>query len=83
MVQTRSVVAGVTLGLLIVAAGLFFIFGKDALWAMTEAFYNLFGIQSTRTQGWAFLTSAIGVVITLFGAFLIWAVLMVRKNAKT
>lgn len=82
MVQTRSVVAGVALGLIIVAAGLFFIFGKDALWAMTQAVYNLFGIQSTRTQGWELLTSAIGVVITLFGAILIWAVFRVRQNAK-
>jgi len=80
MVQTRSVVAGVAVGLMIVAAGLFFIFGKDALWAMTQAVYNLFGIQSARTQGWEWLTSAIGVA--LFGAFLVWAVFRVRQNAN-
>lgn len=83
MVQTRSVVAGVVAGLLIVAVGLFFIFGKDALWGMTQAIYSLVGIQSARTQGWEWLTSAIGVIIALFGGFLVWAVLKVRQNVNS
>ena len=50
---------------------------------MTQAIYNLAGIQSARTQGWKWLTSAIGFLVTLFGAFIIWTVLMIRHSANS
>jgi nitrogen fixation-related uncharacterized protein len=83
VVQRRSVILGITFGLIIVAIGLFFIFGKDFLWSVTQSIYNILGIQSTRTQGWEMLTSAIGTGIVVCGAFLIWTVNQIRRNSTT
>ncbi len=74
---------GILFGLIILAIGLFFIFGKDFLWSVTQAVYSMFGIQAARTRGWELLTTFMGLGIGLFGAFVTWAVVMVVKNAAS
>jgi len=82
VVRRRSVIFGILFGLIFVAGGLFFIFGKDMLWSLTQGFFGLLGIQSVRTQGWEWLTNAIGLLIGLFGVFVIWVVIQIGRNAR-
>jgi hypothetical protein len=80
MIQTRSIVAGVLLGLAIVSLCLVFILAKDWLWSLFELGYGLLGIQGTRTHLWQMFTTTIGLGVAAFGAFVLWAVIMRVRN---
>ena len=46
MVHKRSLIAGLLLGLLILALGLALIFSKGWVWSLFEIFYGLLGIEA-------------------------------------
>ena len=54
---------------------------QDAPWALLEFVYSTLGIQAQRTQLWSTFMTAIGVLTTLFGLFVIWAVVMRARNS--
>jgi hypothetical protein len=72
MVHKRSVIAGILLGLLILAFGLALIFAKDWVWSLFELFYGLLGIQSEPTQMWEMFITTIGLGVSAVGLFTIW-----------
>ena len=80
MIQTRSIAAGVLVGLAIVGLGLAFILAKDWLWSMFVLGYGLLGIQAERTHLWELFTTTVGLGVTLIGAFVLWTVYSRARN---
>ncbi len=81
MVERRSVIAGLLFGALFVAAGTILIVFQDIPWALFEFVYGMLGIQAQRTPLWSSFMTVIGVLVTLFGLFVIWAVVMRARHS--
>ncbi|NCF69544.1 MAG: hypothetical protein GWP61_26635 [Chloroflexi bacterium] len=82
MVHKRSVIAGILLGLLILAFGLALIFAKDWVWSLFEIFYSMLGIQAERGPYWGMFITTIGLGVSAIGLFTIWTVWRRWRNGK-
>lgn len=82
MVENRSVVAGLLFGALIFIFGLALIFAKDWIWPLFEFFYGMLGIQAQRAQLWQTFITIIGLGISAFGLFTIWAIWKIKQNSR-
>lgn len=81
MVERRSVIAGLLFGALFVTVGTILIVFQDVPWAIFDFVYGILGIQPQRTPLWSSFMTVIGVVTTLFGLFIIWAVAMRARHS--
>jgi hypothetical protein len=80
MIQKRSVVLGILVGLIIVAGGLVLILAKEWLWSLFTLAYGLLGIQAQRTRMWELFTTTIGLGVAAAGLVVVWAVVMRVRN---
>ncbi len=81
MIKKRSLIAGLLLGLLILAFGLVLIFAKDWVWSLFETFYSILGIQAQRAPMWEMFISTIGLGVAAIGLFTIWSVWRRWRNS--
>lgn len=51
--------------------GLFYILGKDVLWALTEWGHSLSGLVSERTTAWETRTTVSGVCLLVIGILIL------------